>query len=182
MLSNKKPIRLFTFALLAALALSGCSTPTPKFVKPEEPNLSLVFGYIDMEEAPTKLKWVALKMVRPVVKEPYYNFWVREGAFFRSHVRQGSYKFEDFGGGNTRYIFPSQGKGVMDRQITTPGLYYVGSYKFKKISRGIFRTDEFDLVPTNSPSELELLKKIVGYAEDDYWKAMIQRRIRELEK
>ena len=182
MLSNKKHIRLFSFALVAALALTGCATPTPEFVKPDEPNLSLVFGHIDMEDAPTKLKWVELKMVRPVVEKPYYNFWVRDGTFFRSHVRQGSYKFEQFGAGNTKYMFPAQGKGVMDRQIPRPGLYYAGSYKYKKISRGLFRDDQFDLEPTSSPSELELLKKIVAYAQDDYWKGMIEKRIRELEK
>lgn len=181
-MSNTKRIHLFSFALLAVLALSGCSTPTPRFDKPPEPNLSLVYGHIDMEDAPTKLSWVALKMVRPVVKEPYYNFWVRDGSFFRANVRQGSYKFESFGGGNTTYLFPKQGKGVLDRQIERPGLYYVGSYKFKKISKGLFRSDEFDLVPTDSPSELELLKKIVVYAHDDYWKNMIQTRIKELEK
>lgn len=179
---NKKHIHLFSLALLAALALASCSAPPPKFGKLDEPNLSLVFGHIDMEEAPSKLKWVELKMVRPVVEKPYYYFWVREGTFFRSHVRQGSYKFEKFGGGNNEYIFPSQGRGVMDRQIARPGLYYVGSYKYKKISRGLFRGDEFDLIPSNSPSELDLLKKMVVYAEDDYWKGMIEKRIRELEK
>lgn len=173
---------MFSFALLAALALTSCSTPTPNFMKPEEPNLSLVFGHIDMDDAPTKLGWVELKMVRPVVEKPYYYFWVREGTFFRSHVRQGSYKFEKFGYKNDKYIFPAQGKGVMDRQVTKPGLYYVGSYKYKKIPRGLFRDDQFDLIPTNSPSELELLKKISVYSQDNYWKGMIEKRIRELEK
>jgi len=182
MFPNRKSIRLLSFALLAALALTSCSTYTPVLEKPTQAGDSLVFGYIDMDDAPTPVKWVNMKRMRPVVATPYYNFWVVDGTFFRGHTPYGSYKFTQFGGSNYTYSFPEQGKGELDPQINTPGVYYVGSYKYKKISKGLFRDDEFDLVKTDSPSELELLKKIVVYAQDDYWKAMIEKRIRELEK
>lgn len=179
---NNKRINLFSLALLAALALTSCSTPAPKFEKPTKPGLSLVFGHIDMKDAPTGIRWVDMRRVRPVAEKDVYYFWVVDGTFLRSHVPEGTYKLTQFGGGKYTYSFPAQGKGDLDRQITKPGVYYVGSYKYKKIPRGLFRDDQFDLIPTDSPSELELLKKISVYSRDDYWKDMIEKRIRELEK
>lgn len=173
--------------LLAAFALASCSA-TPKLEKPDGGNVSLVFGYIDMDDAPSELSWVEMKRMRPVTKTPYYNFWVVDGTFFRADVPEGTYKFTSFGGHsgwkNTsyNYNFPDQGKGELDRRIDKPGLYYVGAYKYSKIDTGFFEAGKFDLLPIKEPSELELLERIMPYAHDAYWKNMIEKRIRELEK
>jgi hypothetical protein len=68
----------------------------------------------------------------------------------------------------------------MDRVISGTGLYYVGSYKFKKMKAGFFEQGKFDLERVNKPSEKELLTKLLEKAEHPTWKAAIQKRIGEL--
>lgn len=178
---------IITLFLLVAFALTGCSV-TPKLEKPDGENVSLVFGHIDMDDAPSELGSVVMKRMRPVTKTPYYHFWVVDGTFFRGDVPEGSYKFTSFGGHsgwkNTsyNYNFPDQGKGELDRRISKPGLHYVGAYKYSEIDTGIFQADKFNLVAVKKPTELELLERILPYADDAYWKNMIEKRIRELKK
>lgn len=156
--------------------------------KPEQPNLSIIFGYIDMNDAPTKLKWVSMKRVRPRTPKPYYNFWVDKGFFYRASVPLGSYKFDSFGGfsgwKNTDYTFnfPSQGRGEMDPIIEKQGIYYVGSYKYKKIKTGLFRPNKFDLIKVEQPSEKELLTQLLKYAKHSEWKRLITNRLKEIAK
>ena len=177
---------VLTLLIIAAI-LSGCAS-TPNLGTPDAENVSLVFGHIDMDEAPSELDWVQMKRMRPVTKTPYYNFWVVDGTFFRADVPEGTYKFTSFGGHsgwkNTsyNYNFPNQGKGELDRRISKPGIYYVGSYKYEKIDTGFFSPDQFNLVPTKAPSELEMLEKMLPYADDPYWKNMITKRMQELKK
>ncbi len=179
-------LRLLLAVTLAAF-VAGCST-TPSLDKPAGTGMSLVFGHIDMDDAPSDLDWVELKRMRPISKEPYLGFWVVDGTFFRGDVPTGTYKFTQFGGhsgwknATYTYDFPTQGKGEMDRRIDKPGLYYVGSYAYKNISTGLFEPDKFDLIPSKSPNELDLLQKIRPYANDPYWQRMIDKRIKELKK
>lgn len=173
--------------ILAGLFLAGCSS-TPELAEPEGEQPSLVFGHIDMSDAPTDLGWVSMKRMRPLTETPYYGFWVVDGTFFVSNTPPGTYKFVNFGGHsgwknmNATYSFPGQGKGELDREIQRQGLYYVGSWKYKKIKTGIFQADKFDLVRVNTPTERELLERILPYAKHDFWKKAIERRVRELKK
>ncbi len=154
--------------------------------KPEQPNLSIVFGYIDMDDAPTKLKWVSMKRVKPRTAKPFYNFWVDDGFFYRASVPLGSYKFDSFGGfsglKNTNYTFefPNQGKGEMDPVINKQGVYFVGSYRYEKIKTGMFKPKQFDLTKANGPSERELLLRLREFAKHPQWAQLIDKRLKEL--
>jgi len=154
--------------------------------KPEEPNLSIVYGYIDMDEAPIKLKWISMKRVKPRTSKPYYNFWTTKGLFYRASVPQGAYKFDSFGGfsgwKNTDYTFefPKQGRGELDPTIKKQGIYFVGAYKYKKIKTGLLRASKYDLVKVASPTEKELLLQLSEYARHPEWKGLIDRRLKEL--
>ena len=89
---------------------------------------------------------------------------------------------------NTSYTFnfPQSGRSEMDLRITKPGVYFVGSWKFKKVDvsakEWLFGRGKFDLVRIEKPTELELLKKIQPEANEPYWADMIRRRIAELGK
>ncbi len=176
--------------VLLLLALGGCSVtpPTPSLKKPVEESSSLIFGYIDMEDAPSPLIHVSMKLMRPVTDKPYFGFWVNDGLFFRGDTPAGVYKFTQFAGGprygstTHRYRFPDQGKGMLDQTIDKPGTYFVGSYKYREVDTGFFEAGKFELEPTTTPTELELLRRILPYANDPYWVTMIENRIRELEK
>ncbi len=184
-------LRNITSALvLLLLALGGCSVtpPTPSLDKPADENRSLIFGYIDMEDAPSDLFYVDMKRMRPVTDTPYFYFWVVDGLFFRHNTPAGTYKFTQFSGGKRygnithKYDFPAQGKGMLDQTIDKPGIYFVGSYKYREVDTGFFEAGKFELEPTTTPTELELLRRILPYAHDPYWVTMIENRIRELEK
>ena len=169
------------------LLLAACAT-TPSLTAPEGKDVSLVFGHIDMSEAPSDLHWVTMQRLRPVTETPYYSFWVVDGTFFRINVPAGTYKFTKFGGHsgwkNTSYTygFPSQGQSKLDRRIDRPGLYYAGSWKYRKVKTGFFQPGKFDVEASRTPSELELLQKMLPYADHPHWKQMIEQRIRELKK
>lgn len=178
--------RLAALAIFA-FALSGCGGGNPYMDDDGGgPNRSLVYGYIDMDEAPAKLQWVSMKQLKPRTDKPYYSFWIRDGAFYTNNVVPGVYKFHSFGGfngwTNTKWTFsfPSQGRGQFDPVIRKPGMYYVGSWKYKKIKTGIFKPGKFNLVPDKSHSEKEILQTMLKWAKHDKWKKMIQHRLRQL--
>ena len=161
---------------LVALALVGCGGGNPYMDDDGGgPNRSLIYGYIDMKEAPAKLQWVSMKQLRPRTDKPYYSFWVRDGAFYTNNVVPGVYKFHSFGGfngwSNTKWTFsfPSQ-----------PGMYYVGSWKYKKIKTGVFKPNKFDLVPDKSHSEKEILQTMLKWTKHPKWKKMIEHRLHQL--
>ncbi|MDX1487590.1 MAG: hypothetical protein R3268_05270, partial [Acidiferrobacterales bacterium] len=64
--------------------------------------------------------------------------------------------------------------------IKKQGVYFVGSYKYKKIKTGIFKPNQFDVEKTNSPSEKELLTQLLEYAKHPEWVRLIQNRLKEL--
>lgn len=179
-----------TLVLLAVALLAGCGANA--FQKPETDGESIIIGYIDMADAPGTFNGVYVKKIQPVDKKPYYNFWIEDGMFYRAHVKPGVYKMDSFKSTsswqNTNYSFnfPQTGRGEMDLRVTKPGVYYVGSWKFKKIDSGfkdwLMGRGKFDLTRIEKPTELELLKKIQPSAEEPYWANMIKRRIAELGK
>ena len=101
-----------------------------------------------------------------------------------------SYQFSNFGGVNCliggflcgtphEYSFPAQADGF---RFPKPGLYFLGSYRYKHIDRGLFKADNFDIERTSKPTELEVLQKILPHYKDDRWEPLIKARIRELSK
>ena len=176
--------------LWAAVLLTGCGGGT--FQKPETQNESIIIGYIDMDDAPGSFNGVSMKKLQPAEKKPYYNFATQDGIFYRGHVPFGVYKMDSFTSfssfKNTSYSFnfPQSGRSELDLKITKPGVYFVGSWKFKKVDvsakEWLFGRGKFDLVRIGKPTELELLKKIQSEAKEPYWADLIKRRIAELGK
>ncbi len=172
--------------LAATLLLSACGDRP--FIKPEGNNESMIIGYVDMDDAPGSFNGVYIKKIQPVEKKPYYNFWLDGGMFYRSPVAPGVYKMDTIKSfsrwTNTIYSFnfPQTGRSEMDVRVTKPGVYYVGSWKYKKVDTGFFERGKFDLTRIQQPTELELLKRVLPEARDPYWIDMINKRIRELEK
>lgn len=183
--------RVLLPVLIVLLALATPTHAKKGYLKeePEQPDLSIVFGYFDMEDAPVNVKWVQMKRLRPKTDKPYYGFWVDKGLFYRASVPPGTYKFTSFGGHsnlkNASYTFdfPDQGRGDMDRVIKKQGVYFVGAYRYNKIKKtGMFRPGKFDLEPANSPTERELLLKLLEYAKHPAWKRLIDQRLKELSR
>ena len=186
-------VRRLLLAFCAAILASVTGCATLDLREPEKDNVSLVFGYLDMSEAPGDLQWIDLKQLRPVTDKPYYHCAVEDGMFWNQYIPSGSFKVSDFGGmsgldlgilylfgSEVEYSFGNQGRGKMDPVIERPGLYYVGSYRVKITKRGFFTNSEYDIEPLESPSEKELLERLLVHAKDTSWRERILARLEEL--
>lgn len=173
---------------LCALVIQGCASGPPGR-DVNDPTSSLVFGFVDMEEAPTDVDWVSLKQVGAPEDEGYWNLGVEDGLVFNQYLPVGSYQMSQFGGsgfmaGDVRYNFPSYGKNETALRITKPGVFFLGSYKYVKVKTGFFEAGKFDFKRVDAPAERELLERIVALKEikGTQWVARINARLAELPK
>ena len=177
-------------ALLGFLILlvAGCATSPP--VDPKDPRLSLVYGYIDMADAPSSLGWVRIKLYDG--KNQGYSAAVKKGLFFHVGVEPGPYQVERFGRHTTffsnteySYDFGTRGRNETAVRIDKPGVYYMGAYKYVGIHTGWFEQGKFKMERTQTPSERELLARLATILQDDYPQytrqiAMVRQRLAQL--
>ncbi len=171
---------------VVAVALGGCTSNKIKDDK-ESASKSLIFGYVDMHEAPTDLDWLSMRQVLPKTDKPYWYEFTDDGMFWNSHLGNGAYQMYAFGGHsgwrNADYTFelPRQYAEGLRVKIDKPGIYYLGSYKYIKVKTGFFEQDKFDFVPVKSPSERELLERLLkDYTRGPEWEARIRKHLAEL--
>jgi hypothetical protein len=180
-------LRLFAL-LLVTTTLAACSG-WQKVDDPPESTV-MVYGFLDMEDAPTVVDYVHLKQVKPKSERPYWGTGVEDGYFYSTGLVPGSYQFSTFGGVNCllgnflcgtphEYSFPAQTEGF---RFLKPGLYFLGSYKYKHIDQGFFKADNFEIDRIKKPTELDVLKKILPQYKGDRWEPYIEKRIRELSR
>lgn len=178
--------RMLTIVALTALGLlAGCASGPTRDIN--DPTNSLVFGYIDMSDAPTGVSYAWIMQVAPPSNEPYWGMGVQDGLFYSSYLPPGSYQLSAVGGssfwkGEHRYNFPRQGNQTQLR-ITKPGIYFLGSFKYKKVKTGMFEGGKFAIEKANKPTEAELLKRLLekdGDVKNSAWSAKIRARLAQL--
>lgn len=168
-------LRSWACLLGAVLMLHGCASVPSVPVDPKDESVSLVFGYFDMGDAPSKLEWVSLK--RYSEKEPVsYAMAARDGLIFHLGIAPGSYQVEKFGGmggipllarQRYEYNFGTRGRNDTAVRIQKAGIYFLGAYKYVNHSGGIFKADKFEMQPLKTPSEKELLQRLITMLESD---------------
>lgn len=172
------------FVVLSLLA--GCASDGPKR-DINDPTNSLVFGYVDMDDAPTGVSNAWLRQVAPPSDAPYWGLGVNKGLFYNNYLPPGSYQLSKFGGsgffaGQHEYSFPKQGNKTSLR-IDKPGIYFLGSFKYKKVKTGIFSQAKFSIEKINKPTEAELLQRILDTdsdVKDSVWGKKIRARLAQL--
>jgi hypothetical protein len=150
--------------------LAGCAS-TP--VDPKDEALSLVYGYVNMSDAPSKLEWVSIKKYSG--EGGRYNLPAKDGLFWHIGVEPGSYQVEKFGGTGGfflarheyEYNFGTRGRNESAIRITNPGMFYMGAYKYVDHPGGFLKQDKFDMKPTKEPSEKEVLRRLIKQLESD---------------
>jgi len=167
--------------IILALTLFLTACGASKFLaEPSSDKVSLVFGYIDMSDAPTELTWIRTRRIRPDYSEER-GAAVLDGMFYNTWQTPGSYKFLSFGGyfnnGMTRYVnqMPAQGRSKLDAVIKKPGVHYLGSYKYVRTP-----DNSFELVAVKQPTEKQLLLKLKEYSKIPYWTTIIDKRLKRL--
>jgi hypothetical protein len=172
---------LITLGLLAGCASSGPQRDI------NDPANSLVFGYVDMAGAPTGVASAWIMQVVPPSDTPYWGLGVTNGLFYNSYLPPGSYQLSKFSGsgffaGQYEYGFPRQGNQTALR-ISKPGIYFLGSYKYKKAKSGMFEQGKFSIEKMNKPTEAELLKRILDEDSEikgSTWGNKIRARLAQL--
>ncbi len=172
----------FIILTLSSFIFIGCAA---RLYNPVDDSRALVYGYIDMEAAPTELSFITFKQVLPKTSEPFWHGGTDgKGLFWHDQLPPGTYQMVNFGGSsfwrnaNYTYNMPEFEKNETAVKIKGPGLHYVGTYKFKK--EGTFFSPKFDLTRSRAPSEKELLEKLLPLSAGTPWEARIKKRIKEL--
>jgi hypothetical protein len=178
---NWLAVGLITLGLLTACGSSG---PVRDI---NDPTNSLVLGYIDMDDAPTGVNSAWLAQVAPPSDSPYWGLGVSNGLFYNAHLPPGSYQMSSLSGsgfwaGEHNYSFPRQGNETALR-ISKPGIYFLGSFKYKKVKSGMFDQAKFSIEKINKPTEAELLKRILDESDEikkSAWGNKIRARLAQL--
>ncbi len=179
------------FLILMTAALAGCADK--RMIRDNDKDLdkaSLVFGYVDMSDAPVGgLGWVSLRQVLPKTDKPYWHAAIDDGMFWGSHFTEGAYQFDSFGGfsrwrnANFTFELPRQYAEQLRFKLDgRPGIHFLGSYKYVDVKTGFFEQGRFDFVPAKSPTERELLERLLKFTDSKTWEARIRQRIAELSK
>lgn len=168
------------------LGFGGCPQGTPVDDR-KAPEMSLIYGHLDMSDAPTPVDWLDMKQVHPKIKKPYYPMRLDGGMFYFENVPRGSFQLTHFGGvggfgGNRHeYDIPRQSKAARLR-VSSPGIHYIGSFKYKDVKTGFFEQNKFDVETVSNPGEMELLQKLLEHTKGTKWQAAVRARLKELQR
>lgn len=152
---------------------------------PLNPQVSLVFGYIDMSEAPSDLGWMELRQIAPRTDTPYYNMRIHEGIFYMEKFPPGLFELGEFGGRrwdgkHFAYSLPRQSPALRVA-IEEPALYFMGSFTYRATSRGGSRSGRFEIASADTPAEAQLLEKLLPFTTNTPWEARLRKRLAELQ-
>ena len=169
-------VSLAVFALLAGCAVGG-SRETPGM---DDPGTSLVFGYIDMTDAPTTISGASIVQVWPPSDKPDWGANARHG-LFHTYVPQGSYQLASVSGSSPAKVSYSYDIQNWDelRVHQQQGIYFLGSYRYLRTETGGFELERMD-----TPNEAQLLKRILDEdlaVKGSAWEGRIRERLAELE-
>jgi len=174
---------LFLPAVLGIL-FSGCATPP---VDPLDETVSMVYGYIDMSAAPSPLKNVSIrrysKPTGNVDATVERNVWTeRGGLFWQLGVRPGTYQIYAYGDDENKFIYRmgKQGDGAI--RVDEPGLYFMGSYLYPSKLTQSRDPGNLDLKLVGSPSEVELVERLIKVMESRQEDLMYLRQYSWLKK
>ncbi len=177
-------------AISALFLLAACASSTP--VDPNDTTRSVVYGYIDMEDAPSSLGWVTIREYSG--DERGFSAAVDDGVFYHLGIPPGPFQVDSFGRSatwwsntNYSYEFGSDGRNQTAVRIKRPGLYFVGAYRYVSVNTGWFEQGKFEMQRTKRPSEHEILTKVLEHMEEEnpeYVRqiAMVRGRLAQLAK
>ena len=182
--------QILVVPLLAALALVAGCAGGGHGRDINDPSNSLVFGFVDMGDAPTKVSGAQVRQVAPPTDKPYWGMNVRSGLFYTYYLPPGSYQLASLHGssflrGEFQYNFPRQGGGQTTVRIDKPGIYFLGAHKYKDVKTGFFEAGKFDIQRVDTPTEAQLLQRILDEEKEvkgSVWEEKIRQRIARLKK
>jgi hypothetical protein len=150
-------------------ALTACAST--ESINPKDTTRSVLYGYIDSKDAPSKIDWVQVKQYgdRDQGQQGYYliNYDRKTGVFFHIGIQSGNHQVNKFGNDSTHYNWSSQGRNATALRIDKPGVYFVGAFKYIHHDQGLFKNDKFEMQPLRSPTDAEVLAMVLRRMETD---------------
>lgn len=156
-----------SFVIVLTLAVAFVSADEDSEISVDNPDNSLVFGYIDMSDAPTKVQGAWMQQLSPPTDKPYWSMGIEQGLFYNPFMRPGTYQLSSFSGsgfmaGAHEYNFPRQGRNETAVTIDEPGIYFLGAYKYVRAGKGgMFKRAKFSFERIDHPTEADLLQRIL---------------------
>lgn len=165
---------------LLFLALTGCATDYHATLQEiDRPETSLLFGYMDMSDAPSEMDYFDMKNFPTY--DTAYDFEVEKGLFYNEAIPPGSYQLNEFGGTSSFLLFFFQ---TLHRysflnpdaqfRITKPDMYYLGSFRYVRDK------DTFDIVRIKTPTEGDLLQRLLPKVQGTKWENVVLQRLKTL--
>ena len=186
--ANTKRLFLIVNLLVLAAFAAGCNARLSKMVDEQNsPDTALLFGYIDMSDAPSNLEWADLR--QSTLKRYESGMAMRgdgEGLFYRENLPKGSYSISSIGGrgwtagclsfGKERYSYQLTDEGFKLHKfnLTKSGIVFLGSYKMSKV-KGKYSFDD-----AATPTEKELLTRLLAFTAGTKWENVIKNRLKQL--
>ncbi|KQT10781.1 hypothetical protein ASG30_08190 [Ramlibacter sp. Leaf400] len=173
-------------AATAGAGLVGCAFSS-KPVDPSAEDLSVIFGFIDMSDAPSNIKWVSLKAYGAGASS--YRAGVEDGMFFHVGVKPGAYQVERFGGDRSlipvfgqpyEYDWGTRGRNSTAVRIERPGVFFMGAHRYVSQPSGIFEQAKFEMQPMSSPGERDGWQKLLRIMEADPSLSTYRHQIRRI--
>lgn len=186
-----RPAVALVLGVLAVLAaLAGCAggavqteavDAANRIDPPAFTQQSLVYGYLDMSDAPTDLGWMDFEQLEPPTDTPYYHMRIHDGVFYMEKFRPGVFVLSGFGGTRWNgkqlaYSLPRSSPAVRV-EIHQPGLAYVGAYRYRAVESNGHRTGRFEIDRIDDPDEAGVLRRILPFAAGTPWEARIRERM-----
>ena len=167
-------------SFLLLLGLSGCASDEHATLQQiNQPESSLLYGYMDMTDAPSCMAYFDMKVFPTYDK--YIDFEVENGLFYHEAVPPGTYQLNEFGGTSTFFLFffPTLHRYTFLNpdakfKIATPSMYYLGSFKYVRDK------DAFDIQRIKSPSEGDLLVRLLPKVRGTKWENVVLGRLKAL--
>ena len=184
----KRRLMLAAAASVAGANLLGCAT-TGEAADPNDENLSVFLGFIDMSDAPSDVSWVSVKGYGPNASN--YLARVQDGLFFHIAVEPGSYQVDRFGGVSGfkglfgrvhEYEWGTKGRNPSALRIDRPGVFFVGAHRYVPQKTGLFEQGKFEMVPSSGVTEREALQLLLRLMQGDPSLSVYKHQLRRIKQ
>lgn len=171
--------------LFALFFLATCGSSRPfNGADPNNPTWSVIYGYIDMEDAPSAADWVFI--VQQEGDSLGYNARTEDSFFYHAGMPPGPYQVGSFGENSiwqgerlyTYTVGTEDGRKTVV-QIAQPDVYFMGAYRYASVPTG------FEMKQIDGPDERVILTWVLEDLEDTHPEFvhqidMLRRRLAEL--
>lgn len=177
--------------VVSMFALTACG-PSKIVKEMENQDSVLVFGYAYDADGPLDFDWIQLRQ-KIANKDTYVRIRTdNKGLFYGENLPLGDYQINRYGWGGEPVgetgVFGVQSNSLMFQkegnpttvQAKSPGVKFMGSFRYTFAKTGFFSKAKRSFDRAASPSEKEVLEKLLKYTKDTRWEAQVKKRLAEL--